>query len=308
MTSSTTATKRLASAWAVEDASSAKKGRGPRKASVQALADKAILDNCKNMEPDELDQIFIGGLTLRERVYRDKQLKEDKGPSAPKIGKKYWQDLRGMYMNPNRIEKQLVPDDRLSLCPALVTALAYALKGHANRSHIQSHMSRVKKVNQRECVLLLRYLCQLEPSASSDQLNTCVSIMEGLHRIGAPASFAEEFALTRAKFDQIATQAGWTHASCHLITHPVWCRSRGFFWGVFVISPFSFQTERCFARLFFALFFLSKKKGGAEPLGARVTFGKFGHAILDVWQWTGARLMFQHWGAGWGLIAGFNAP
>ena len=99
MSASTSMGKRLQSGWECES-SAAKKARGPRQTSVALLADKAISDNCRSVGPDELDHIFVGGLSLRQRVHRDKQMKEDKDPCAPTIGKRYWRDIRNMYLNP----------------------------------------------------------------------------------------------------------------------------------------------------------------------------------------------------------------
>ena len=206
MASSSASSKRLSNAWEAEQ-SAAKKARGPRKRAVGALVTKAIDYNCKDLTPEEIDHIFIGGLSLRMRVARDKQLKEDRDPSAPCFGKTYWRDLRNMYMSPNRIQKQMVPKNDLPLDAALAAAVGSAMKGHANRSPLQSHMARCTRVNQRELVLLLRFLCELEPSASRDQLQTATAIMECLSRIKAHADYPVEMAIARPKFDQVATQA-----------------------------------------------------------------------------------------------------
>ena len=198
--------KRLQRGWEAE-AASVKKGRGPRQSSVALLADKSIQDNCKTLTPEEIDHIFIGGMSLRQRVRKDKQLKEDKDPAAPKIGKLYWRNLRNKYMHPERIQRQMEPDNSLPLDPKLVAALGACMRGHANRSVLQSYMSQVEYLNQRELVLLLRFLCEVEPSSSGDQLQTCVAVMEGLDRMGCRATYPTEMAVMRPKFDQIATQA-----------------------------------------------------------------------------------------------------
>ena len=206
MSASTSTSKRMQREWKSE-AEASKKARGPRKVSVPVLVSKAIDYNCKNMSPQEIDHIFIGGLSLRQRVQRDKQMREDKHPEAPIIGKLYWEEIRGMYMDASRLEKQMEPDESLPLSRDLMDALAACLKGHPNRSLLQSYMSSAAAINQRELVLLLRYTCKLEPSASSDQLSTCVAVMEGLYRLQSLTKYPVEMAVMRPKFDQIATQA-----------------------------------------------------------------------------------------------------
>ena len=201
MAASVAGGKKLSPAW-MDAHASAPFGR-PRCSSVQVRANKAVLDNCKSLSAEEIDCVFIGGLSLRQRVLRDKVEKE-KEDANHVFGKRYWKNIRRMYTKGTRIEDELPETDGgESVSVGLFKALSQAMRTAPNRAFIQQYLKTAVDLPRPDFLAILKYLCTLEPTASQGQLDTAIILVQTLHRVQASAKWPEEMQTVRLKIDAV---------------------------------------------------------------------------------------------------------
>ena len=202
---------RVDAEWAADPAVG-RRARGARVASAAVLTRKAIADNCSQMSSASLDVIIKDGLTLRQRVHRDKQAKLE-GENI-KFGKKYWEALRALYADTTTVEGSLHMLPGSEVNPQLYRCLAQALKWPPNRGPLVQHLGMVTAMSRGDVVAVLKYLCRLNAASSEDQCLCAVTIVQTLGRVGAQVENAEHIAIAKPKIDEVLTQA----LSCTLPT------------------------------------------------------------------------------------------
>ena len=88
--------KKLAEEWQLASGSKVKVSRPKRTHSAEAQVRKSLADNFKYMSAAEIDGTVRQGMTLRQRLMRDKQQQLD-SPGSVAFGKCYYQALRDLY-------------------------------------------------------------------------------------------------------------------------------------------------------------------------------------------------------------------
>ena len=199
--------KKLAEEWQLLSGSKAKVSRPKKTNSVDAQVRKSLADNFKNMSAAEIDGTVREGLTLRQRLMRDKQQQQEQ-PGSVAFGKCYYQSLRDLYADGNKVEALLCPDPSLAGRQELVEAATAALKHPPNRSLLVQFLKVTTTLNQAEFVGVLRWMMSLHPSASNDQLKSGLAVLETVSRLSLHEKFPHEASLAKSKWDEILLEAG----------------------------------------------------------------------------------------------------
>lgn len=105
--------------------SSAQKGRGgSRKRTVDQVVAKAIYDNFRSWTALQTDGVLVSGLTLRQRLAKDRQTALDAGDKKAAFGRKYDDMLKLSYAPEGDPAGQLiVRDGSEEVCNRLSKAL-----------------------------------------------------------------------------------------------------------------------------------------------------------------------------------------
>ena len=198
--------KKLAEEWQLASGSKVKVSRPKRTHSAEAQVRKSLADNFKYMSAAEIDGTVRQGMTLRQRLMRDKQQPLD-SPGSVAFGKCYYQALRDLYADGNKVEVLLRPDPSLEVRQELVEAATAALKHLPNRSMLVQFLKVTTALNQAEFVGVLRWMMSLHPSASSDQLKSGLTVLETVARLKLHEKFPHEASLVKSKWDEILLEA-----------------------------------------------------------------------------------------------------
>ena len=167
---------------------------------------KSLTDNFKALSPEEIDCTLRDGLTLRQRLQKDKEFNLQKAGSIH-FGKHYYEELRQLYSDRTRPEKQLKPKPGLEIQEELMEAATAAMKHPPNRALLVHLLKSLPEVNQAEVVGIFRWLLQLHPAASMNQMESCKAVLDFVVRLDLKSAFPEEVNCMRPKFDEILLQA-----------------------------------------------------------------------------------------------------
>ena len=195
----------LEAGWA--EVSGTKPCRAKKGVDVEAQVRRSLLDNFRSFTAKETDGTLVEGLTLRQRLRKDKETKLQKGSADVPFGRRYYEALRDMYAGKDRVEKLLAPQEGLKVRENLVEAATAALKHPPNRSLMVAFLSSTQTLNQAEVCGVFRWLLKLNPSASAEQLECCKAVLRAVARLKLQAALPHECGLVRSKFDEVLLQA-----------------------------------------------------------------------------------------------------
>ena len=159
----------------------------PRKRGGQSVACQvrnSIRDCLGSLNAAELDQIRVEGLTLRERLTRDKTL-EQQHPGSIKFGKNYFAALRAKYSSKNSLEKRLQLDRGQPVSPEFRQAFLACLAHPPRRGEMRAWL-----VAQTEATITLPDVCGVfvlfakqHPSLSQEVYALCETMVESMVRL-----------------------------------------------------------------------------------------------------------------------------
>ena len=193
--------------------------RGER--DVQEAVRKALTKSCSWATAAEIDGTVYQGLTLRQRLYRDKWacLVEKKKVS---FGKAYYLQLKEWYGAKTNVEETLELEGDQVVNPDCFRALAQLLKHPPNRSVMDAFASTCQSLSKNDTIVMVRALLHLQPTASVEQLHTCAEIIRGVARVGAWGSYPDLQALATKKIDEVLTQVCDTRSMCCMLSLIFW--------------------------------------------------------------------------------------
>eukprot|EP00971_Amphidinium_carterae_P349362 6490979-Amphidinium_carterae.2 len=196
---------KLSAAWAVESAAQEGKYRKKAKASLANLVQVSIRQNCPELTHYKTDHLVVGGLTLRERVTRDKEQKE-KDPKSIVMGKAYWEKLRRDYTSDSNELKSLGAVDMDKVSPKLFEAISKTRLRCPDRRALTEFATRTHSVRKDEAVAMMKVMCTMDPSKHADQRECLCECLSLLSRSSLESCCTEQLQTMSKRFDSIALQ------------------------------------------------------------------------------------------------------
>eukprot|EP00971_Amphidinium_carterae_P115334 2284244-Amphidinium_carterae.1 len=201
-----TPVSKLSAASAAEAETLESKFRRKPKTSIANLVQVAIRQNCQGMSHYETDQLVVDGLTLRQRVTRDKEQKE-RDPNGIVMGKAYWEGLRRMYTADSSELKSLGPVNVDAVAPKLFEAISKTRLRIPDRRALAEYCSRTESVNRDEAVAIMKTMCTLDPCKHPEQKDCLMECLSLLARSQLETECAAQYQVMAKRFDSIALQA-----------------------------------------------------------------------------------------------------
>lgn len=154
--------------------------RSCRAKTIDDMVSKAIADNFKGWGQLNTDGRTVDGLTLRQRLVKDKEGAKHKSKSVT-VGAHYYRALKEKYA-PMDSPAQLLyvknqSDDVSAVLQKAVTAYK---RSNSSKSLLAEFMHTASTINQKEFVGLSRCILSLRPSASMAQLQLFLDYMRFL--------------------------------------------------------------------------------------------------------------------------------
>ena len=197
----------LDAAWG-ELPSSTKVNKPRSERDVSEAVRKALNDACRWAGPEERDCAVHEGLTLRQRLERDKRAALN-GDKTKVFGKTYYLQLRQWYGAKSNTREllQMKPDHKIS--PELFKAIAQMLRKPPNRSYMSQWSNSCTSLQENDVVGMCRAMLELCPQASGEQLHTATDIIKGIARADGWSTFPDIHRVMREKIDECLLQVGF---------------------------------------------------------------------------------------------------
>jgi hypothetical protein len=177
------------------------KARPLKKRNTEEQVNRCLKDNFKDFSSQEIDSIEIDGLTLRQRLARDKR--ESRKNKEMHMGSNYYRMLKDKYRSSDSVVKKLeVENQHELLSPELRTALVALKNANCNKSPLLEFMSRVETLNQREVIGLFRGTLDLKPNISQKHTQVLIDLMRMILRLNVDTKFEKETKLMLPLFDE----------------------------------------------------------------------------------------------------------
>eukprot|EP00971_Amphidinium_carterae_P138278 2739860-Amphidinium_carterae.2 len=196
---------KLSAAWAVESAAQEGKYRKKAKTSLANLVQVAIRQNCPELTHYETDHLLVGGVTLRERVTKDKEQKE-KDPKSIVMGKAYWEKLRRDYTSDSNELKSLGAVDMDKVSSKLFEAISKTRLRCPDRRALTEFATRTHTVSKDEAVAMMKVMCTMDPAKHPEQRECLCECLCLLSRSSLESCCAEQLQTMSKRFDSIALQ------------------------------------------------------------------------------------------------------
>lgn len=183
--------------------SATKKRKQSGRRSLDAVVDRAIADQFAGWSVVATDVKLVDGLTLRQRILRDK---EAAASSKQRLGANYWKELRCLYALDDQAMRKLGvanPSDLVS--PALVSALEQATATNTNQRNktpLLHYLASAPDCNQKELVGLLRSIMELKPSAVGSSAAIITAVLKFICRLGLDRKYPSEVEFVRTHMDE----------------------------------------------------------------------------------------------------------
>lgn len=205
-----------------EEAGKVKSGEvGKRARTWESKISKIIKDNFPNWPSAQVDVLQKDGLTLRQRIAKDKALSAEPG-STLRMGKLYYQDLRELYDDGSDPAKLLPvknpsePEDA-----NLRQALIIFIKSRTNTQQLTEWCEMCSCVNQKNLCALFRQILRTYPGQSMQMATLVCDVMKMVVRLGLQAKFKPEVDVMRSHFD-LALQKTLANYKCNGFSTALW--------------------------------------------------------------------------------------
>jgi hypothetical protein len=200
---------------------------GSKIRTLEGKVSKIIVDNFPNWPSAQVDVMKKEGLTLRQRITRDKEAGSLAG-STTKMGKFYYQQLRELYEGANPCESLPVrsldePED-----PLLKTALISFVKVSTNTSQLTEWCCMVPEVNQKNVCALFRQLLRTYPAQNMIIATLICDVMKMIVRIGLDTKYPAEVKAMTSHFDIALLKTFVNFKANNLSTQLWWEQGRAF--------------------------------------------------------------------------------
>ena len=168
---------------------------------TDAVVDKIIVDNFKDKTQMEVDGLIVEGMTLRNRLLKDRR-HHNLAPRSLPMGGPYYKKLKTLYCSDESPFRSLrVLDDSLAIDESLIESLL-ALKGPTkHRGLLADWLSSTPHCNQSELVGVLKVALEHNPLGSSNSLYIVVDTMTFIKRLSLDKMYGAEVSCLRSHFD-----------------------------------------------------------------------------------------------------------
>lgn len=166
-----------------------------------------LRDNFKDFTSIQVDGIRVQGMTLRQRLQKDKSEQRRHDKDSNSMGKKYLAEVRLLYALEGGSTGLKVKDESAQVRVELASALRLARGTPAKRGAILDFLQVGTACNQRELIGLLRYAFELKPWIAGPQQAVSMSILQFLVRTNAATMFPDEMSVYRQLADRILSEA-----------------------------------------------------------------------------------------------------
>ena len=175
-----------------------------RRDTEQAVS-KCLRDNFGNFTEINSDVLLYQGMTLRERLLKDKRSAK---MGLATMGANYYRDLRQWYSGEESpMAKLAVKDNNEKVRQELIDALVAMKSNPPNRGPLSEFLSSAVGANQRELVGILKAMLELRPGLSKVHCASSIEIMQFLARSCMTDKFPDEVGLAREAFDVALAQS-----------------------------------------------------------------------------------------------------
>ena len=198
----------LDAAWQ-SSGSGAKVNRPKTEKDLAEAVRKALAASCKWAGPDEIDGTFHEGLTLRQRIERDKRAAAA-GDTSKSFGKTYYLQLKEWYGAKTDVRQMLVMKPDHQVHPDLFKAISQMLRHPPNRSYMKAWAASCTTLQENDIVAMCRVLLELVPHASAEQLYTSVQIISGIERADGWVNHPQIHHVMQNKIDECLAQVLFT--------------------------------------------------------------------------------------------------
>lgn len=186
--------------------------RGGRRRTLDEVINKCLVDNFRTATKYQVEMLVVDGLTLRQRLERDKATAARNKTGGQGFGASYYRNLRQMYASETAPETQLVvkrPGDVVT--EELTAALKAFRRQPSDRAPLIEWLASRAPASQREAVGVLRVLATLVPHRSCWQLQLGMAMLRWMSRNNIPQHYPEEAAVVRKCMDDILCTAWCGH-------------------------------------------------------------------------------------------------
>lgn len=204
-----------------QDKSESRSSRQLKRNNTAAIVQRVLNETFGDMTDAEKDGVRVGGLTLRERLMRDKSSQRKGSDNKVVMGKKYYEEQRRDYAQGAMSRAALkvknldeVPDARL------LSAVKLARQNVPQRGDLYDYLETGPAPKQSEMVGLARFFMELKPWVSDANLKMACAVVKYWLRVNADTTFHEEMEVVRPMIDKTLV-AAWTSMKAANISMPV---------------------------------------------------------------------------------------
>ena len=190
------------------EAAQTKQRRVLTKQNTDQQVSRCIMDNFKDLSEAEVRGIRVEGLTLTDRLARDKRANRHGDTDAPKMGKFYMASARDMYCLAKRAGAALtVADKNVEINMALVEGITAAVAAVPDYSKLLGLFQTMDGATQTDIVGICKFLLDLKPNTSAQKTAVIVEAMRSLKRLGSDVAYPEIMESMRMHFDSALVSA-----------------------------------------------------------------------------------------------------
>ena len=205
-----------------ETVADARSRRTLRRNNTGSIVQRILNEQFGDLTDAEKDAVKYGGLTLRERLCKDKSEQRHGSDGTVSMGKKYYEARRAEYGQNSSGKSALevkdhteVPNDKL------LTAVREARQSAPQRSGLYDWLSNYgDDLLQSEMVGLGRFFLELKPWSSDQNLKLSVAMLRFWVRVDAETTYPEEMTAIRGHIDKTLV-AAWSSMKSANIKVPV---------------------------------------------------------------------------------------
>lgn len=182
-----------------------KHARVRQEMTVARAVQKILVDNFRSFSDAEIDGIQHEGLTLRQRLERDRQAKQSE--SSVCMGARYYRELKALYSSSMNPSKQMGVTDDSTPSKEVFDAMVAAKRHPCNRAPMINYLQTADSPNMSEAMGIFKWCLELNPLASTEQLRGVLEVMGWVRRLGLTASYPTQSSLLNTKFNEALVQA-----------------------------------------------------------------------------------------------------
>ena len=213
----------------MEDQNSPKADARKKLRTFDAKVAKNVRDNFPNWPSQLVDVLQKDGLTLRQRIARDKGSADEPDVTTVNMGKHYYQKLRDLYSESGGPDEQLVVKDKSEEeDPVLRKAILCFVKKSNVVQPLTEWFESTSQVNQKNVCALFRQLLKTYPAQNMVLAILMCDTMKLVTRLDLKSKFPHEVMLMFSHFDLALQKTLINFKANGMSTNLWWQQSKDF--------------------------------------------------------------------------------